>query len=153
MKIYLVILFAFLISCSTKEKNLIQLDEFDKILKIMKTKKTQSIYELLGKPTKIRQDDRDPGIEIWEFDKSIEIHLTKIDKKVRFASMFFFRDFDNYTYLKKRFNNYVWIEKKLKDHVGDVATDMYSVEVPDLKIYFEYDNYSPKRKVMWIGFE
>ena len=55
--------------------------------------------------------------------------------------------------LKKRFKDYRWIESKLPDDSKtDVATDLYLVKIPEIGIEFQYDNYVPKRKVMWIYF-
>lgn len=144
------------VACSLKGPHSNPLDDFDKIMAIMKTKSTEDLIRSYGKPNEISEPEQDSSIQILRFkDSRIDAYVEKSNiKKITHLTIFFFEDFDNYTYLKKRFKDYKWIEEKLPDDkYGHVMTDRYLVKVPDIGMKFEYDNLAPKRKVMWIYFE
>lgn len=144
------------VACSLNGPHSNSLDNFDKIIAIMKTKSTEELIRYYGKPDEISENDQDKDVRILRYkDSRIDAYVEESNKnKISHLTIFFFEDFDNYTYLKKRFQNYKWIETKLPDHPkSDVATDLYLVKLPEIGMEFQYDNYAPKRKVMWIYFE
>ena len=130
-------------------------DDFDKIIAIMRTKSTSDLVNSFGKPDEISNPEHDNKIQILRYKKSrIDAYVKKsTPDRITHLTLFFWEDFDNYIYLKKRFQKFGWTEKKLPDPIGDVATDLYQVTIPDIKMSFQYDNNAPKRKVMWISFE
>ena len=151
------IFFLFILGCSNNSAypNK-QMDEFDRIISVMKTRNVDDLQKLFGPPDDHKNDDK--NIEVFSYKETkghstITAYINKNDQKISRIWVFFWKDFDNYIYLKKRFKDYQWIEKKLPDSKGDVLTDSYLVTVPELKMSFEYDNYAPKRKVMWIYFD
>lgn len=122
----------------------------------MKTKSTEDLIRHYGKPTEISEPEQDINIQILRYkDSRIDAYVEKSNKnKISYLTIFFFEDFDNYAYLKKRFKDYKWVEEKLPDDKsGHVMTDRHLVKVPEIGMQFEYDNYVPNRKVMWIYFE
>lgn len=157
MKLINIILFFLFTACSLNgpvANN--EQDNFDKIITIMKTKSTEVLIRLYGEPDEISEPEQDKNIQIFRYKSSrIDAYVDKSDrKKISYLTIFFFEEFDNYAYLKKRFKNYKWIENKLADDPkSDVATDLYLVKIPEIRMEFQYDNYAPKRKVMWIYFE
>ncbi|HXH75737.1 MAG TPA: hypothetical protein VNJ08_12260 [Bacteriovoracaceae bacterium] len=143
-------------ACSLNGSHSNPKDNFDKIMAIMKTKSTAELIRYYGQPDEISEPEQDKNVLIFRYkDSRIDAYVDKLNKnKVSHLTIFFFEDFDNYTYLKKRFKNYKWIEEKLTDDKsGHVMTDRYLVKVPELGMQFEYDNDAPKRKVMWIYFD
>lgn len=153
------IFFLFILGCSSnnsyQDK---QVDEFDRIISIMKTRNSYDLLDLFGPPEKREDSKDDKNVEEFSYKQTsdhstITAYFNKKDRKISRIWVSFWKDFDNYTYLKKRFKNYQWIEKKLPDAKGDVLTDLYLVTVPELNMTFEYDNYAPKRKVMWMFFD
>lgn len=144
------------VACSLNGPRSNPQDNFDKIMAIMKTKSTEDLIRYYGKPNEISEPEQDKNIQILRYkDSRIDAYVKKSDKnKISYLTIFFFEDFDNYAYLKKRFKDYRWVEEKLPDDkAGHVMTDRYLVKVPEIGMQFEYDNYVPKRKVMWIYFE
>lgn len=144
------------ISCSLNDFHSSPRDNFDKIIAIMKTKTTEDLFRFYGDPDEISEDQLDKRTRILRYKNSrIDVYLEKSHKnKISHLTIFFFEDFDNYTYLRKRFKNYKWIETKLTDNSkSDVVTDLYLVKLPEIGMEFQYDNHAPKRKVMWIYFE
>ena len=122
----------------------------------MKTRTTADLVRYYGKPDEISGPEQDKNLQIFRYkDSRIDAYVDKSNKdKISHLTFFFFEDFDNYIYLKKRFKNYKWIEEKLPDDKSShVMTDRYLVKVPEVKMQFEYDNHAPKRKVMWIYFD
>lgn len=149
------VFFLLIFSCSFGHPVASPKDDFDKIIEIMKTKSVSDLTKFYGKPDEIKVPEQDTSFKILIYKKSrIDAYIkTSNEKKLSHLTLFFFEDFDNYTFLKKRFRDYKWVEKKISDPVGDVATDLYLVTIPEIRMKFEYDNYAPKRKVMWIYFE
>jgi hypothetical protein len=144
------------VACSLKGPHTNPQDNFDKIMAIMKTKSTEDLIRSYGNPNEISEPEQDRSIQILRYkDSRIDAYVEKSNiKKITHLTIFFFEDFDNYTYLKKRFKDYKWIEEKLPDDkYGHVMTDRYLVKVPDIGMKFEYDDLAPKRKVMWIYFD
>ncbi len=151
------IFFLFILGCSHNSAypNK-QMDEFDRIISVMKTRNVDDLQKLFGPPDDHKEDEK--NIEEFSYKESaghstFTAYINKDDQKISRIWVFFWKDFDNYIYLKKRFKDYQWIENKLPDSKVDVLTDSYLVTVPELKMSFEYDNYAPKRKVMWIYFD
>ena len=143
-------------ACSLSVPQSSSLDNFDKIIAIMKTKATAELIRHYGEPDEISEPEQDNNIRVFRYkDSRIDAYIEKSNKKkISHLTIFFFEDFDNYAYLKKRFKNYKWIEKKLPDNPrSDVATDLYLVKLPEIGMEFQYDLHAPKRKVMWINFE
>lgn len=153
------IFFLFILGCSSSNSyQSKQVDEFDRIISIMKTRNADDLLEVFGPPDKRESSKDDKNIEEFSYKETlnhstITAYFNKKDQKITRIWVFFWKDFDNYMYLKNRFKNYQWIEKALPESKGDVLTDSYSVSVPELRMTFEYDNYTPKRKVMWIFFD
>lgn len=130
-------------------------DVFDKIISVMKDKSPSSLYQYFGSPLVINEDPEDSNIQILRYKELlIDAYLLKKENKLSHLTLFYWKDFDNYTALKKRFGSYTWIEKKVpRNPKSDVFSDIYYVSIPELNMNFEYDNNAPKRKVMWIYFE
>ena len=150
------ICFFLLMSCSLKSPFDHSQDDFDKIIAIMKTKSTADLFRYYGKPDEISESKNDENVQILSYkDSRIDAYVDKSKKdKISHLTLFYFEDFDNYAALKKRFKDYKWIEEKLpEDKSGHVLTDKYLVKVPEIHMEFLYDNYAPKRKVMWMYFE
>lgn len=144
------------VACSLNSPHSNSLDNFDKIIAIMKTKTTEELFRHYGKPDEISEPEQGKDFQILRYkDSRIDAYVEQSNKnKISHLTIFFFEDFDNYTYLKKRFKNYKWVETKFPDNPkSDVATDLYLVKLPEIGMEFQYDNYAPKRKVMWIYFE
>lgn len=131
-------------------------DNFDKIIAVMKTRSTVELVKFYGEPDEVSEPEQGKNIQIFRYKNSrINAYIAKNDgKKISHLTIFFFEDYDNYSYLKKRFKDYKWLETKLQDDPkSDVATDLYLVKIPEIGMEFQYDNYAPKRKVMWIYFD
>lgn len=154
MRIFLIFLFL-AISCSQMTSSNLNNDEFSKIIVVMKSKSPIDLYQYFGKPNEILNDAEDSNIQILKYNNPlIDAYLNKEKNKLSHMTLFYWRDFDNYTALKERFKNYEWVEAKLPDNPkSDVLTDLYIVKIPAINMEFQYDNYAPKRKVMWIFFE
>lgn len=153
---FLYILLLFLAACSSKVPRVQPQDDFDKIICVMKTKTTAELMRYYGEPDEISESEQDNSVQILRYkDSRIDAYIEKSDKKkISHLTIFFFEDYDNYAYLKKRFKDYKWIESKLSDDSkSDVATDLYLVKIPEIRMEFQYDNFAPKRKVMWIYFD
>jgi hypothetical protein len=153
---YLYLLLLFLAACSLKSPHSKSIDNFDKIITIMKSKTTKELFRFYGKPDETSEIEHNKNVQILRYkDPRIDAYVEKSDKnKISHLTIFFFEDFDNYTYLKNRFQNYKWVEEKISDDKSShVMTDKYLVKVPEIKMQFEYDNFAPKRKVMWVYFE
>src|SRR5690606_2218074 len=143
-------------ACAQIQSDSDQLDDIDKVLLVMKTKTTTELVKLFGEPDKISLSDDNKKMKIYRYKKPrVDAYVYEKNRnKISHLTIFFFKDFDNYTYLKKRFEKYKWLEKKLPDNKsGDVVSDKYLVEIPEIGMQFEYDNHTPKRKVMWIYFD
>lgn len=130
-------------------------DVFDKIIAVMGDKSLNGLNKTFGKPDEIVEPSKDFKFRIFRYNSTrIDAYIDISKNKISHLTLFYFEDFDNYTALKKRFKNYNWMEEKLADDKsGHVMTDRYLVKVPEINMQFEYDNYAPKRKVMWIYFE
>ncbi|HXH74340.1 MAG TPA: hypothetical protein VNJ08_05210 [Bacteriovoracaceae bacterium] len=146
-----ILIFLLILGCSTNNSDRIKnTDEFDNIIAVMKTRNVDELIKVFGPP-----DNR--TVEELSYKETakhstITAYLDK-DKKISRIWVFYWKDFDNYTALKKRFKSYTWKEKKIADNSkSDVLTDLYLVSVPELNMTFEYDNYAPQRKIMWIYF-
>ena len=150
MKILYIFLFL-IISCSQTKPKAPTEDVFDSIMAVMESRSLEDLYTHFGHPDEVMEEStprvlkyQTPLIDVYLNEKSQISHVT----------LFYWKDFDNYAALKSRFNKYTWIETKLADNSsGDVLTDLRLVRVPKINMEFQYDNYSPKRKVMWILFE
>ncbi|MBK24265.1 MAG: hypothetical protein CME70_09725 [Halobacteriovorax sp.] len=153
-----VILLFFVFGCSKVELNYSK-DHFSPILRVMQSKDLVELNKVFGKPDKKRienENKRNEKIYSYNSSKSfgsITAYVDENSQKVLRMTFFFWADFDNYEYLKNRFKGYKWIETKEVDNNNHVVTDNRLVEIPELKIFFHYDNNSPKRKVMWIVFD
>jgi hypothetical protein len=153
---FLNIFFFLFVACSVNEPHPKQQDDFDKIMVIMKTKSTKALIQFYGEPDEITESDQAKNVQIFRYkDSRIDAYVDTAErKKISHLTIFFFNDYDNYTFLKKRFKDYKWIDSKLTDDPkSDVATDLHLVKIPEIKMEFQYDNLAPKRKVMWIYFE
>ena len=153
---FLYICLLLFVACSLTSPDSNSLDNFDKIIAIMKTKSTEELFRYYGNPDEISEPEQDKDVRILRYKNArIDAYVQKSNKNIiSHLTIFFFEDFDNYTYLKKRFKNYKWIEAKLPDNPkSDVATDLYLVKLPEIRMEFQYDNHASKRKVMWIYFE
>ncbi len=130
-------------------------DVFDRIITVMGTKSLDDLNKTFGKPDEIVEPTPDFKFRILRYTSTrIDAYIDIRQNKISHLTLFYFEDLDNYTALKKRFKNYTWIEEKIPDDKsGHVMTDRYLAKVPEIRMQFEYDNYAPKRKVMWIYFE
>lgn len=154
MRIFLIFFFL-TISCSQMTSSNLINDEFSKIIVVMKSKSPQDLYQHFGNPNEVLIDPENSNIQILKYKNPlIDAYLNKEKNKLSHITLFYWRDFDNYTALKERFKNYEWIEAKLPDNPkSDALTDLYIVKIPEISMEFQYDNYAPKRKVMWIFFD
>lgn len=153
---FLHICFFLFAACAQIPSQSDNLDELDKILLVMKSKTTADLVKFFGAPDEVSIPDQNKNMQILRYKlPKIDAYIDADNKnKISHLTIFFFKDFDNYTYLKKRFKNYKWLEEKLpNDNTSDVATDKYLAKVPEIGMQFEYDNQAPKRKVMWIYFD
>lgn len=129
--------------------------EFEKIITVMKSKSSQELYQVFGKPSEVASDSNNTNVSILKYKSPlINVYLNKGTNKLTHLTYFYWKNFDNYTALKERFKNHKWIETKLQDNSkSDVLTDLYIVKIPEINMEFQYDNYAPKRKIMWIYFD
>lgn len=154
MRIFLIFFFL-TISCSQMTSSNLSNDEFSKIIIVMKSKSPVDLYQYFGKPSEVLSDPENSDVQILKYkDPLINAFLNKEKNKLSHITLFYWRDFDNYTALKERFKKYEWIETKLPDNPkSDALTDLYIVKIPEINMEFQYDNYAPMRKVMWIFFD
>lgn len=141
-------------SCSTLK--LKQGDEFDNIITIMKSRSPDSLslyFENEKKTEKVEMNYRKISYPLTDKHSLIDVFVDLKTNKITRIAVFFWKDFDNYIYLKNRFEKYKWIEEEVEVKAGDVLSELYKVKVPALGMNFTYDNYAPQRKVMWIFFE
>jgi hypothetical protein len=112
------------------------------------------LSEAFGKPDEIVEPSQDFEFKIFRYNSTrIDAYIDIKRNKISHLTIFYFEDIDNYIALKKRFKDYQWIESKLPDDSKtDVVTDLYLVKIPEIRMEFQYDNYVPKRKVMWLHF-
>lgn len=150
----LYVLFFLLISCSQILSSNSKHDVFDKIIEVMKEKSIEGLSEAFGKPDEIVEPSKDFEFKIFRYNSTrIDAYIDIKRNKISHLTLFYFEDIDNYIALKKRFKDYQWIESKLSDDSKtDVVTDLYLVKIPEIGMEFQYDNYVPKRKVMWLYF-
>lgn len=149
------ILFFLLVSCSQITSIDTKHDIFDQIISVMREKSLDDLTKTFGTPDEIVEPSKDFEFKIFRYNSnSIDAYVDIKKNKISHLTLFYFEDVDNYTALKKRFKNYKWIESKLADDPkSDVVTDLYLVKIPEIRMEFQYDNYVPKRKVMWIYFD
>lgn len=160
MKTFMIMLF-FIAGCSIPQtkQNENAKDEFDKILAVMKTKEIESLYQQFGRPDKISTASAVRNTEVISYvankdHSSLDAYIDNTTRKITHITIFYWKDFDNYSALKKRFADYKWIETKLEDNKkSDALTDTYLVQVPEAHMEFQYDSYAPMRKVMWVYFD
>lgn len=160
MKLFVIIIF-FIVGCSsqqTKQDEGLK-DEFDKILLVMKTKEIESLYLQFGRSDKVSISSEEKKTEVISYvankdHSSIDAYVDSTTRKITHITIFYWKNFDNYSALKNRFKDYTWMETKLEDNKkGDVLTDNYLVMVPEARMEFQYDNYAPMRKIMWVYFD
>lgn len=153
MKYIFLILLALASCSSTKLKHG---DEFDNIIAIMKSRSPDSLdlyFDNEKKTEKIELNHRKISYPLTHKHSLIDVFVDLKTNKITRIAVFFWKDFDNYIYLKKRFGNYEWIEEEIKENTGDALSDLYKVKIPALSMNFTYDNNASQRKVMWIIFE
>jgi hypothetical protein len=148
------ILSLLLISCSHITNLDNEHDIFQNIINVMTKKSIDELNSVFGKPDETVEPTQDFKFKILRYNsKRIDVYVDPIEDKISHLTLFYFEDFDNYLTLKKRFKDFKWVEEKiLDDKSGHVLTDQYLVKLPEIRMQFQYDNYVPKRKVMWIYF-
>lgn len=150
MKIALIILFTLFSSCTHKKS---QRDIIDKLILLHKTDNIKDLKFMFGEPDDIKKDPRVPSEITWFYSKfRFESGINPKTNKIVGSVLYFWKDFDNYAYLKKRFKNYKWIEEELPPLQTHYANDPRKVQIPDLGITFYYDDQDPQRRVMEIYF-
>ncbi|MBA2404018.1 MAG: hypothetical protein H0V66_04535 [Bdellovibrionales bacterium] len=151
MKLLLLILLALSFGCTShSSKDDKSEDIFDKIIWVQKKATKDELIKTFGQPQEIKPEN-DGKLEYVYKDFSTSIN--KSSGKVLGTSMPYWVNFDAYAFLKKRFKEYEWIETEIpiRTHL-DYAEEIHKVEIPELKISFEYDNQDPLRRPMWIFF-
>jgi hypothetical protein len=92
-------------------------DEFDKIISVMKTKSIEDLYYHFGKPDEVALTPDDSNVQIFRYrNLLVDAYVNKSANKISHLTLFYWKDFDNYTSLKKRFKNFNWVETKLNDN-------------------------------------
>jgi hypothetical protein len=156
MKLISFCIFILIFSCTSIPSK--KGDEFDVVIEAMKTRSIDTLDLYWGDDKKTEQIVLEKGFKQINYPltnkhSSIDVFIDLKTNRITRIAVFFWKDFDNYTYLKKRFEKYEWVEKELKNKPGDVLQEEYRVKISDLGMTFTYDNYAPKRKVMWIFFD
>jgi hypothetical protein len=153
----LLILYLLLITgCAHEQSHSNTQDQFDKIIKVIKSKSKSDLISVFGEPNEISESKNNKNLNILKYkDERIDVYLDKSPgDKISHITLFYFKDYDNYAALKKRFEKYQWVEEKIpQNKTTHVSVEKYLVKIPEIGMQFEYDNNSPKRKVMWIYFE
>ena len=150
MKIFILTLLMFSFGCSSQLSHTDRSkDIFDKIIHVQKVATKDELIKTFGLPLEIRPEDDISEEYVY---KDFSTSVSKSSGKVLGTSMPYWVNFDAYIFLKKRFKNYKWIETELPTTATDVEEDKYKVEIPELRITFEYDNQDPFRRPMWIFF-
>lgn len=158
-KLILLIFIVLFTSCtSSKDHKDKDLDIFEKIFLVRKTKDLKDLEAYFGKATEIKPCQGDSPFDDYYFSKtedhpSMDVFVHRKTKKIKSFSVTFWGNFDAYPYLKNRFKDYKWIETPIKSKAVDVMEEVYKVEIPELGITFEYDNQDPLRRPMWIFFK
>jgi hypothetical protein len=143
MKIILIFLAVTLLSCTHKEIDP-RKDIIDQLISLRKTNSINDLKAMFGEPEEIKSDPRVPSEITWFYKKHLfEVGVSPKTNKILGTALYFWKDFDNYKYLKERFKNYKWEEHKLPTPKGlDYASDLRKVVIPELGITFEYDDLS-----------
>ena len=131
-------------------------DEFDLILQAMKEKNPSIIHAKWGPPDTIESFDQEMNEETYKSEPNhspIYIRVNKKSGKILWIRLLFWKDFDNYAFLKEKFGNYKWTETPLESPMGDVVSEPVHVTIPEIAVSFEYDNHLPQRRVMEVFFE
>lgn len=157
------ILFVFIVlftGCTFSKNNRDRdLDIFEKILLVRKTRDLKDLEAYFGKPTEIKPSHGDSSLDDYYFSKtedhpSMDVFINRNTKKIKSFSLTFWGNFDAYPYLKNRFKDYKWIETELPVRTDlDYAEEIHRVEIPELGITFEYDNQDPLRRPQSIFFK
>lgn len=149
---YFTLITAFLfLGCSSSPTPSNTGDIFDKLIQVHKIDKVDALTKIFGQPIKILPEE-DPSLLEYQYSK----FSTSVDKKTKElvgTSMPFWKDFDAYSFLKKRFKGHEWIETPITSKSEDVVEEKFKVELPELGIRFVYDNQDPLRRPMWIFFK
>jgi hypothetical protein len=159
-KLFLLIFIVLFASCTFSKVNKGKdLDIFEKIFLVRKTRDLKELEAYFGKPTEIKPSHGDSSFDDYYFQKtddhpSMNVFVNRSTKKIKNFSVTFWGDFDAYPFLKNRFKDYKWIETELPARTDlDYAEEIHKVEIPELGINFEYDNQDPLRRPMWIFFK
>ncbi len=159
-KLIVLISFVLFTGCTfSKGSNGKNLDIFEKVFIVRKTRDLKDLEAYFGKPTEIKQGQGNASSDNYYFSKtdehpSMDVSVDRNTKKIKSFSLTFWGNFDAYPYLKNRFKNYKWIETELPIRTNlDYAEEIHRVEIPELGISFEYDNQDPIRRPMWIFFK
>lgn len=152
---FLYISLVLIMSCSQIKPLSKEGDIFEKIISLMKEKNPTRLNNLFGPPDETIEKDTYSEFKILRYKfKKIDVYVDKKTNLISHLTLFYYEDLDNYMALKRRFRNYNWVEEKVSTQTGEHSlTDKYLVKISEIGLRFEYDNYAPKRKVMWIYFE
>lgn len=157
IQFFIILLIAGCTFSKTKyEKNI---DVFDKILLVKKSRDLTDLETYFGKPQTIELSSGDAAFDDYYFQKtkehpSLNVFVNRNTKKIYSISLNYGVNFDAYSQLKKRFKDYKWIETELPIRTDlDYAEEIHRVEIPELGITFEYDNQDPLRRPQSIFFK
>ncbi len=153
----LITILIFLVSCSSSAPTEKSMDIFEKIFHVRKTQNMKDLNDFFGTPKEIKDAYNEPLVaeQIFDTKEGLPLHafVNKKSQKVESFVLTYWVNYDAYAYLKKRLKDYKWIETELpaRTHL-DYAEEIHKVEIPELKMTFEYDNQDPLRRPMWIFF-
>ncbi len=120
----------------------------DTISELVKAHQAGDLKLFLGKfgtPKSIKATKND-GTFVYSYPH-FETLVNPTKNEIITTSTFFWKSDDDYAYLKKLFGQYEWIEKPLPSPSHEIS-EVYSVEIPEIGVSFEYDRYAPK--ITWI---
>jgi hypothetical protein len=159
-KLIVLISIVFLTGCTfSKDNKGKNLDIFERIFLVRKTRDLKDLEVYFGKPTEIKPSHGDASSDDYYFSKtdehpSMDVFVDRSSKKIKSFSLTFWGNFDAYPYLKNRFKDYKWIETELLIRTDlDYAEEIHRVEIPELGITFEFDNQDPLRRPQSIFFK
>jgi hypothetical protein len=144
MKALILYMSLFLYACTIPVGNN-KTDELTEIINAHKSGDLKNFLGIFGPPASIQStDDKDNLIYVYPHFETL-VNPTK--NVIITTSTFFWKSDDDYAYLKKKFGQYHWIEKSIPTSTHAIS-EVYSVEIPEIGVSFEYDRYAPK--VTWI---
>jgi len=120
-------------------------DELFELIKAHQSGDLKMFMNKFGQPMRIQQTDEKNELKYTYPHFETLVNPTK--NEIITTSTFFWKSNDDYAYLKRMFGQHEWIEKPLPTSSHEIS-EVYSVEIPEIGVSFEYDRYAPK--ITWI---